>query len=125
MHSSMGFMQLSTTLKDLNPTSRSSPCAHAWVSGAEPLEVTVALTLTGVLNNSAGGPGKEGQGNEAGEDETDGDDAHSLVGDATQDGVDPEEVPLGHDVLRGGVGVGGHQIVWMSQEVRHEQHEHA
>ena len=88
---------------------------------AEPLEVTVALTLTGVLNNSAGGPGKEGQGNEAGGSWSCADGDHSLVGDATQDGVDPKEVPLGHDVLRCGVGVGGHQIVWMSQEVGHER----
>lgn len=64
-----------------------------------------------------------GQCSKAEEHQQDGQYTSKLVGDAAQDGVDPEEVELGHDVGRGAVGVGGDVVVRVPQHLRTEPHQ--
>ena len=62
--------------------------------------------------HAAAGPTQEDQGDD---DQGDGGHPGMLVGDASQDGIQSQKIPLGHDVRWRGEWVGVDRVVWVAE----------
>ncbi len=70
--------------------------------------------------------GRPGDADESQGEEDQGDGCHPclLVGDASQDGIESQKIPLGHDVRWGGEWVGVDRVVWVAMDWRDDADEH-
>ncbi len=80
-------------------------CAGMLVGGAR-------KKITNILTRHVSAPTQEDQGDD---DQGDGGHPGMLVGDASQDGIQSQKIPLGHDVRWRAQRVGVDRVVWVAQ----------